>query len=445
VDVPETRYAKTTDGVHIAYHVIGEGPIDIIWLHTMIGGLELMWEQPRIQAMSERFTSFARLIRHDMRATGLSDRNTALPDLETQAKDILAVLDAVGSYSTVLFSASNPVAPFFAATFPDRTRALCYFDPSARTIKIADYPWGSTPVEAAQELVDIEQTWGRDSYAGATQAEVAPPLRGDRELIRWYARMTRHWVAPGDAVELIRRSHETDVRDILPTIRVPTVCIVRQFNEGIDEAEYVARQIPNAQFIVLEGNEHFTAGGDQAALVDAVREFIGMSRPADSASQLRTILFTDIVGSTTLAVSLGDLAWRDRVTRHHQVVREELAQFGGREEDTAGDGFFATFEGPALAIRCAQAIIEGLKPLGIQIRAGVHTGEVETIEGKPHGIAVHIGARVASRSGPSEILVSRTVKDLVAGSGVQLQDAGEHELKGVPDRWRLYRVVSEPG
>jgi class 3 adenylate cyclase len=444
VSTPETRYATTPDGVHIAYHVIGDGPIDVLWLHTMLGGLEILWEHPRIQSMSDKIASFGRLIRHDMRATGLSDRHTPLPDLETQARDILAVLDAVGSHLVVLFSAANPAGPFFAAAYPRRTRALCLFDPGAREIRTDDYPWGDTPEEAARGLVELENTWGRDAHAGAVMAGVAPSMRGDRDLIRWYAKVTRHWVAPGDAVELVRRLNETDIRDILPTIRVPTTCIVRRFEDGTDEAEYVTSLIPGAELKVLDGSEHWTAGGDQDALVDTIRDFVGMSRPVDAeGSRLRTVLFTDIVEATSTAASLGDVSWKALVARHHEIVRDQLARSEGREVDTAGDGFFATFDGPVRGIRCAQAIIEGLKPLGIRIRAGLHTGEVETVDGKPAGIAVHIGARIAAKAGPSEVLVSQTVKDLVAGSRLGFEGAGEHELKGVPDLWRLYRIVGE--
>ena len=441
--MPETRYAKTPDGVHLAYHVVGNGPIDVMWIHSMQGGLEILWEEPRIRSLSEKVAAFARLIRHDMRATGLSDRHTPLPDLETQTQDILTVLDEVGSHSVVLFTAGNYVGPLFAATHPKRTRALCYFDPAAREIQTRDYPWGEAPEDAARELTELEYKWGRDAHAGSMISKVAPPMRGDRDLVRWYAKLSRHWVAPGDAIELHRRLNETDIRDVLPTIKVPTACIVRRFEEGIEEARYVTGLIPGAQLIVLDGDERWSAGGDQDALVGAVREFIGMSPAVDTGgTRLRTILFTDMVGSTSLATRVGDVAWKSLLTRHHEVVRAELARAGGFEEDAAGDGFFATFDGPVRAITAAQAMIGGLEPLGIQIRAGVHTGEVETIDGKSGGVAVHIGARVAALARPSEILVSRTVMDLVAGSRLVFEDAGERELKGVPDRWRLYRVVS---
>jgi class 3 adenylate cyclase len=428
--------------VHIAYHVIGDGPFDILWINAMQGSIEVLLEHPRVQALNERVAAFGRLIRHDMRGTGLSDRHSGLPDLETQARDILTVLDAVGSHEAVLFSAGNPVGPFFAASFPRRTRALCFFDPGARWIRTAGYPYGPSAEEAARELAEVEETWGRDAYAGAVIASVAPSMRGERGLIRWYAKLTRHWVAPGDAVELVRRLNETDIRDVLATIGVPTACIVRRFEEGIEEAEYVTGLIPDAELIVLDGDEHWSAGGDQDALLGAILEFIGVRRPVDTGgSRLRTILFTDIVGSTSTAAEIGDAAWRELLAGHHDVFRAELARADAVEEDTAGDGFFATFDGPVRAIRCARSIVEAVRRLGLEIRAGVHIGEVETIDGRPAGIAVHIGARVAGLAGPSEILVSRTVRDLVAGSRLEFADAGEHELKGIPDRWRVYRVV----
>jgi class 3 adenylate cyclase len=442
MDVPETRYAITPDGVHLAYHVIGDGPIDVLWIHTMQGGLELLWEDPRIRSLSEKVAAFGRLIRHDMRATGLSDRNTPLPDLETQARDMLTVLDAVGSHSVVVFSAGNPAGPFFAATYPRRTRALFFFEPSAREISTDDYPWGYTQEEADLELVNVERSWGRDAYAGALISEVTPSLRGDRDLVRWYARMTRHWVAPGDAVELVRRLNGTDIRDVLPSIRVPTACIARHFEQGLDEAEYTTSLIPGAELVVLEGDEHWSVAGDQEGLIATIQDFVGISgSPSDNNARLRSILFTDIVGSTRLAAEMGDERWRQLLARHHSIVRAEVGQQDGIEEDTSGDGVFATFDGPARAIRCAKNIIEALESLEIEVRAGVHTGEVQTIDGKAGGLAVHIGARVSALAGPCEILVTRTVKDLVAGSLLAFEDAGEHELKGVPDPWRLYRVV----
>ena len=441
VDVPETRYAKTPDGVHLAYHVVGDGPIDLLWLGSFNGNIEILWEHPLIRSLTEKLTSFARVIRHDMRATGLSDRHPPLPDLETQVEDIRAVLDAAGSRSTVIVSAGNPIGPLFAATHPRRTRALCYFDPGARAVRTDDYPWGDTPEDAERGLVEVEATWGTDSWAAGMMAEVAPSLVADRDLVRWYARVTRHWVAPGDAVELMRRWNATDIRDVLPTISVPTLCLAREFEEGTGEAEHVASLFPDTELVVLPGHDRFSAAGDQDALVDAIRGFVGASPAAREAdSLLRAVLFTDIVDSTAIAARLGDVGWRDLVERHHAVVRALLAEHGGVEEDTAGDGFFATFDGPARAVRCALAVVDPVAALGIQIRAGVHAGECQIIDGKTGGITVSVGARVAGAAGPSDVFVSQTVKDLTAGSGFSFKDMGAHELKGVPETWRLYRI-----
>jgi len=441
--MPETRYALAVDGAHIAYHVVGEGPVDILWLHSFNGGLELQWEHPLIPSLTAKLNTFARVIRHDMRGTGLSDRFLGLPDLETETSDILAVLDAAGSRSTVVVSAGNFAAPILAATYPRRVRALCLFDPCARGSADDDYPWGISADEIAPELETIGSSWGSDAYAAGFMHGVAPTYAADRELMRWYARLQRHWVAPGDALELTRRYYATDIRPILPTITVPTLCLAREFEEGTDEAEYVAGAIPGAELAILPGSERYSAAGDTAALVAAIREFVGVAPQADrSGGELRAVLFTDIVGSTETAFRLGVDAWKTLLERHHALVRRELAAFGGTEVDTAGDGFYATFAGPASAARCAEVIARAVRDLGIEIRAGVHVGECEVIDGHLGGPTASIGARVGALAGPSEVLVSQTVKDLVAGSGLVFEDAGEHELKGVPDRWRLYRVVS---
>ncbi|MGZ8620705.1 MAG: adenylate/guanylate cyclase domain-containing protein [Actinomycetota bacterium] len=442
MDVPETRYARTQDGVHLAYHVVGEGPVDLLWLGSFNGGLEILWEHPLIRSLTEKLTAFARVIRHDMRATGLSDRNPPLPDLETQVEDIRTVLDAAGSWSTVIVSAANPAGPLFAATHPRRTRALCFWDPTGRATWADDYPCGETPDEAERELGTIEATWGTDAFAASMMAEVAPTMVGDRDLVRWYARLTRHWVAPGDAVELMRRWNQTDIRDVLPTISVPTLCVAREFEGGNAEAEHVSGLIPGASLVVLPGEDRFSAAGDQGALVATIRGFVGASPSTNETDTvLRAVLFTDIVDSTATSARLGDAAWRELLERHHAVVRAQLARHGGTEVDTAGDGFFATFDGPARAVRSAQAIVEAVGALGIEVRAGVHAGECRVIDRKAGGITVTIGARVSALAGPSEVLISQTVKDLTAGSGLVLEDAGQHELKGVPDRWHLYRVI----
>jgi class 3 adenylate cyclase len=444
VDVPETRYAIADAGVHLAYHVVGDGPVDVLWLHSFLGGLELLWEHPVIRTLTASLNSFARVIRHDMRATGLSDRNRPLPDLETQVRDIVAVLDAAGSRSTVVVSAGNAVGPLFAAAHPRRTRALCYFDPTARGIRSEDYPFGKTEGEAERELEDLERKWGTDAVSAAMVAELVPTMSGERDLVRWHAKVTRHWVAPGDAVELMRRWNETDIRDVLPTISVPTLCLARRFEEGTGEAEHVTGLIPGARLLVLPGTERFSAAGDQDSLVEAIREFVGVTPTTDeSGSFLRAVLFTDVVASTSIAARLGDSAWRTLMKRHHETVRRLLELHGGTEEDTAGDSFFATFDGPVRAVRCAGAIVAAVRDLDLEVRAGVHAGECRVIDGKTAGIAVVIGARVCALAGASEVLASQTVKDLVAGSGLVFEDRGEHELKGVPGRWRLYSVVGE--
>jgi class 3 adenylate cyclase len=446
MEVPETRYAVTPDGAHIAYNVAGDGSIDILWLHSFNGGLELQWEHPSIPALTEKLNSFARVIRHDMRGTGLSDRYTGLPDLETQARDILVVLDAAGSRSTVIVSAANQAGVLFAATYPRRTRALFLFDPGGRGTQAPDYPWGLSDDEVTAELESVGNGWGTDAYAAEFMEDVNPASAGDREQVRWYARLQRHWVAPGDAVELYRRYLETDVRDVLPTITVPTLCIAREFEEGTDEAAYVAEAIPRAKLVVLPGSEHYSAAGDTDSLVEAIRSFVGIApAPPSSGRELRAVLFTDIVGSTETSFRLGGEAWRRLLERHHSLVRAELSAFGGTEVDTAGDGFFATFAGPAAAVRCATSIVGKVRDLDLEIRAGVHVGECEVIDGHLGGPTAAIGARIGGLAAPSKVLVSQTVKDLVAGSGLSFEDAGEHELKGVPDLWRLFRVVPGEG
>lgn len=442
VDLPETRYAIAPDGAHIAYHVVGDGLVDILWMHSFNGGLELQWEHPLIPSLTTKLNAFARVIRHDMRGTGLSDRRLGLPDLETEATDILAVLDAAGSRSTVIVSAGNFAAPVAAAAHPDRVRALCLFDPNARGSADDDYPWGMEADELAAEIDAVRRGWGTDAYAAGFMHGVAPTHAADRDLMRWYARLQRHWAAPGDAVELTRRYYETDIRAVLPTIGVPTLCLAREFDEGTDEAAYVARAIPGAELVILPGSERYSAAGDTDALVAAIRNFIGMAPSAEPSSrELRAVLFTDIVGSTETSFRLGE-DWKALLERHHALVRTELAAFGGSEVDTAGDGFYATFPGPAAAARCAMSIARGVGDLGIEIRAGVHVGECEVIDNHLGGPTAAIGARIGALAGPSEVLTSQTVKDLVAGSGLVFDDAGEHELKGVPDRWRLYRVVA---
>jgi class 3 adenylate cyclase len=443
MDMPQTRYAKTPDGISIAYQVMGDGPVDVLWLPGWHGNLEVLWEQSLTVSFFARLAAFARLIIHDRRATGLSDRATTLPDLGTRVDDAWTVLDAVGSRSTVIFGSGDGghTAIMFAATHPKKTRSLVLYATSPRTATDADYPWGFSERERAHDLQMAREAWGTEAYASMVIADEAPSKATDREFIRWYAKVMRHWVSPTSAEALHRMFFETDVRAILPTITVPTLVLAREW-EHSEEDEYVASQIPGALFRRLAGKDVMTYL-DPGDLTEAIREFVGAEAPsAETGSMLRTVLFIDIVGSTERAAALGDDAWRDVIERHRSAVREALGRFGGTEVDTAGDGLFAAFGAPAAAVRCAAEIVRAARELDIEVRAGVHAGEVTSIEGKVAGIATHIGARVCALAGASEVLVSRTVKDLVAGSGLTFEDAGVYELKGIPESWQLFRCVS---
>lgn len=445
MDLPDTRYARTPDGISIAYQVIGDGPVDLLWIPGYQGNLEVMWEQPLVATFFAKLAAFSRVIVHDRRATGLSDRATSLPDLETRVDDAWTVLDAAGSRSTVIFGSGEGAhtAAVFAATHPKRTRALVLYGASGRITRAPDYAWGATEQERDHELQMVRDAWGTETFASIGLAEEAPSKIGDRDFTRWFAKMMRHWVSPSSAAELVRNYYETDIRAVLPTIERPTLVLAGSWDEG-EEDEYVARSIPGARFQRLPGRDAITFL-DQGNLIEAIRDFIGVeARPVEVATMLRSLLFVDIVGSTEHASRVGDRAWRDDIERYRTLVREQLRRLGGTEVDTAGDGFFAAFEGPAAAVRCAREIVDRVPSLGFEVRAGVHTGQVESVEGKIGGIAAHVAARICALAGTSEILVSRTVKDLVAGSGLRFQDAGEHELKGVPDRWQLYRWIPEP-
>ena len=359
--------------------------------------------------------------------------------------DIRAVMDASGSERAVLLGIEDgfSLVSLFAATYPERTIGIVAYGATARTAWAPDYPFGMSPEEFADELAAIERGWGTRELVREWMKYVFPDDVDDEETIRHFGSWMRNGGGPGDAVSWYEVDWEVDVREILPTIRVPTLVIHRVDDRSvpIENGRFIADHIPGARLIELPGSTHgWTAGDD---LPDAVGGFIGQLRreEAEFDRVLASVLFTDIVGSTTKASELGDHEWRALLERHHAVTRGLLGRYRGAEMDTAGDGFFATFDGPARAVRCAQAIVEAVRPLGIEVRAGVHTGEVQTIDGKVGGIAVAIGARVASNAAPSEVLVSQTVKDLVAGSGLAFEDAGEYELKGVPDRWHLHRVV----
>jgi len=446
MDVPETRYTTTADGVSIAYQVLGEGPLDIVFANSaFVSNVEMAWEIfPYIAALVRGLASRGRVIWFDRRGTGLSDpvSGERLPTLEARMDDIRAVMDAAGAERPVLVSIEDAGAQclLFAATYPERARALVTANPSVVGRWAPDAPWAWTEEQWAEDLEAIEQGWGTPQFVQAFAESVMPTLARDPEFVRAYGRMVRVSLSKADALASERMWRDTDVRHILPTIQTPTQVLWSAYVQSVplEECQYVARRIPGAEFVRLDRPD--VEWGETFIHFDRFVESL-QKEEADFDRVLATVLFTDIVGSTEKASDLGDHAWRDLVEAHHSTVRALLGRYRGIEVDTAGDGFFATFDGPARAIRCAAAIRDAVRPLGLEVKSGLHTGEVETINEKAGGIAVAIGARVASKAAPSEVVVSQTVKDLVAGSGLVFEDAGEHELKGVPDRWHLYRVV----
>ena len=446
MDHPETRYAKTADGVHIAYQVVGEGPVDMVFVMGWVTNIEVMWDDPGFARFLDRLATFSRLILFDKRGVGLSDRvpEERLPDLETRMDDVRAVMDAVGSERAVIFGVSEggPMSMLFAATYPERAIALALFGTSADfTVREPAYKG-----DPAAYLDRMEEMWGTVEFARSEIAGWgAPGHESDERLVAWLASYMRKAASPGAAVALERMNSQINATHALSSIHVPTLVIAKQgdLDLPIDQVQDMASRIAGARLVELAGREHFPWVGDTDVIVDEVERFVVAlgEVEAELDRALATVLFTDVVGSTEKAVELGDRRWKALVEEHHRRVRGQLARYRGHEVDTAGDGFFATFDGPARAVRCARSIVDAVAPLGIQVRAGVHTGEVETIDGKVGGMAVVIGARVGASAGSSEVLVSQTVKDLVAGSGLAFENAGEHELKGVPDRWRLYRVT----
>jgi pimeloyl-ACP methyl ester carboxylesterase len=434
--IPETRYAKSGD-LNIAYQVVGDGPLDLVLVPGFVSHLDNDWEEPRSAHLLQRLASFSRLIRFDKRGTGLSDRPPGLPDLETRMDDVRAVMDAVGSKRAALFgySEGGPMSILFAATYPDRTSSLVLYGTYAkRQEPDDDYPWCPTVAERREYAAVVEREWGVESDLGT----MAP--NADEAMVRWWRARARASASPGAARDLILMNSQVDVRAVLPAIRVPTLVLHRRGDRDSrpEEGRYIAGRIKGARFVELEGEDH-VPWIDSDQVVDEIEEFLtGVRHGPEPDRGLATMLFTDIVGSTVRATELGDRRWRDLLERHHDLVRRELERFQGREIDTAGDGFLATFEGPARAIRCARAILEKAWEIDIEIRAGLHTGEVELVGPDIRGIAVHIGARVAALAEAGEVLVSSTVKDLVAGSGIDFEDRGRHELKGVPGDWHLW-------
>jgi class 3 adenylate cyclase len=443
---PDTRYAKTADGVHIAFQVVGEGPVDLAWQFDWVGNVDLIWDHPLLGFLLRGLSSFSRLILHDRRGTGLSSRNVEPPNLETRVADLRVVLDAIGSVRPVLAAALEGGAPniLFAASQPDRVHSIVWWAPTARCQWAPDYPWGAGPDYVANEHRSLER-WGTSAYG---QAFAETEAKGGQIISEARARATamlsRHTVTPDVALALSRIWYETDVRGVIPSVKAPTLLIVREgMADDVQEAEYVASLLSDVRMLAIPSGPEEETLDDIEIGLEGVRRFVGIEQPAPDLDRiLSTVLFTDIVKSTEIQVALGDRSWKSVIERHHAIVREALGRWRGVENDTAGDGFYATFDGPARAIRCAMDIAERVRDLGLEIRAGVHTGECEVIDAKCGGLAVTIGARVAANAGPSEVLVSQTVKDLVAGSALTFEDRGETELKGVPNRWRLYRAVA---
>jgi pimeloyl-ACP methyl ester carboxylesterase len=442
---PETRYA-TSGEVSIAYQVIGSGPPDLILVPGWVSNIEVFWEEPTVARFLQRLASFSRLILFDKRGTGLSDRVGALPDLETRMDDVRAVMDAVGSEQAALcgYSEGGVMCALFAATYPTRTSALILMGSYARLQPTSDYPWGR-PLSAQEQWLDMcRRDWG-----GPVGLEHrAPSVAQDERVRHWWARFLRLSASPSAAVALSRMNYEIDIRHILPAIRVPTLILHSVGDQTIDveASRYMAQQIPGAKYVELPSMDHLPWTADVDAILDETEEFLtGVRHGPEPDRILATILFTDIVGSTDRAVVLGDRRWRDLLESYQGMVRRELGRFRGREVDQSGDGVLATFDGPARAIRCGRSIIDTVRPVGLDVRAGLHTGECEVMGAKVGGIAVHIGARVAALAQAGEVLVSHTVKDLVAGSGIQFVSRGTHTLKGVPGEWPLFAVVSQGG
>jgi pimeloyl-ACP methyl ester carboxylesterase/class 3 adenylate cyclase len=448
VDPPETRYAKTVDGLSIAYQVLGRGPVDLVFTPGWISNVDAVWDVPPLRSFFRKLASVSRLILFDRRGSGLSDRPTQVKSLalEHGVDDLRAVMDAAGSDRAVLFGVEDGgmLAGMFAATHPDRTVALVLFAPWVKVLKTHDYPFGWSAAEQEEWEHHIAAEWGTTAFTRWGFTLTAPGLEGNEALVQAFTRFWRACASPAAVKAIDAMQLEVDARPVLRSIHVPTL-VMNRIDDRMDpiaEARFIAGAIPGAQLIELPGVEHWPFLGDTDRVVDELHRFITSIRTEEAALErvLATVLFTDIVGSTDRAAAVGDAAWKEIVERHHSTVRALLGRYRGHEVDTAGDGFFATFDGPARAAKCAKAIIEGVKPLGIEIRAGVHTGEVETIAGKIGGMGVIIGSRIGAKAQGSEVLASQTVKDLTAGSGLVFEDAGEHELKGVPDRWHLYRV-----
>jgi pimeloyl-ACP methyl ester carboxylesterase/class 3 adenylate cyclase len=448
VESPEIRYARSGD-VYIAYGVVGDGPIDVVFVSGwVLSNFGPPWEGSAADFYRE-VSSFARLILFDKRGIGMSDRTHGIPDLETRMDDIRAVMDAAGSRRAAImgFSEGGPMSMLFAATYPERTAALVLYSTPAAWFRTDDYPWAMTREEIRAFIASGDNVRGTDEWCDNRLRDLAPSTAGDPATRRWWRRWVQSSASPGAIKAMSVMNSEIDVSGTLSSIRVPTLTINRTDDEDtpIESMRYIAGHVPGASFVELAGADHGWWVNSGQIVAELKPFLLGLWKRGEwdmveTDRVLATVLFTDIANSTAMLAEVGDRNWRGLVGQHHALVRRQLVRYSGREIDTAGDGFFASFDGPARAIRCARAISDGVRELGLHVRAGLHTGECEIVDGKMTGIAVHIGARVAAEAQPDEVVVSSTVRDLVAGSGLKFRDRGCAQLKGLPGEWRLYSV-----
>jgi pimeloyl-ACP methyl ester carboxylesterase len=440
---PDTLYARSKDG-NVAYQVVGDGPQDLVVISSWLNNIDAMWEEPSLAHFLRRLATFNRLLCFDKRGAGASDTVSLaeLPTLEQWSDDVRTVMAAAGSERAALLGlgAGGQMAMLFAATYPEQTSALILVNSSARRLRDVDYPWGLPADRLPLRLERIEELWG----TGDNLDFIAPSVAGDADFRRRYARFERFAMGPRAARAILAAGWESDLRNVLPAIQVPTLVLHRAGDRFIrsDHGRYLAKHIRGAKFVELAGEDHLFYVGETEPIIAEIREFLtGMRTVPDIDRVLATILFTDIVGSTERAADIGDRAWRELIGLHNDITRRELVRYRGREIRFTGDGFLITFDGPARAIHSANAIGHAMQSLGIKIRAGLHTGEIQYTDDDIDGIAVHIGARILAEAGAGEIVVSSTVKDLVAGSGIQFSDRGVHVFKGVPGQWHLYAAA----
>jgi class 3 adenylate cyclase len=445
VKIPDVHYARSGD-VAIAYQVIGSGPVDVVYPRALAGDLVSTWDNPLLVRHMEGLAAFSRLILFDKRGTGLSDRIREVPTLETRMDDIRAVMDDTGSESAVLWTGGEAarIAVLFASTYPERTIGLSLLDPSAKGRRSAEYPWAPTEEEWRRKLTSVRDGWGRRDFLESILHEWAPTVASDETFREWFIWHMRRSLSPGAALAFHRMIRDSDVSGVLQSVQAPTLILHQPSERG--PAEYFAHRISGSRLVEIPGMIGVFTWVDDSWHDTAMREterFVSSlpsTRPHERV--LATILFVDMADSTERAASLGDAAWRELLNRFQMVIRRELSRFDGRELDSAGDGFFVSFDGPARAIRCATAVRQAVREIGVEVRCGLHAGECEVHGQKLAGLAVHVGSRVASLAAPGEVMVSQTVRDLVAGSEIELEDRGTRQLRGVPGEWRIFAVTN---